>query len=134
MISILSNQNCLLEKFKDLFVSGPLEKFTDNKKWKFSIATDGEPINEVSSLSVDEKEELMWKVDELLNSDYLEYSKSPWSSPVKLKDINGKLEICVDYKNLNAITEDHKNVVMPTISDVLYSISQSNVFSKVCLL
>lgn len=73
----------------------------------------------------------MKKVGELLESGYLEYSNSPWSSRVWLDVINNKLDICVGYGELNAITKDYVGA-LPTASDVLRSITQSNVFSKVC--
>ena len=74
----------------------------------------------------------MSKVNELLRLGYLEYSVSDWSSPVWPKFINGKLDICVDYSKLNAITKDYETR-LPSVSKVLNSINESNVFSKVCL-
>lgn len=116
-----------------MFVSGELKEFTVSDQDGFPIYTDGSPIFEVSSLSRADKERLVWKVNELLKSGYLERSNSEWSSPVRPKTINGKLEICVDYRSLNAITQDYEDIVLPTIPDVLSSISQSNIFSKVYL-
>ena len=114
-----------------MFVSGELEEFTVSDQDGFGIVTYGDPVFEVSALSKSNKELVIEKVDELLDSGYLKYSNSEWSSPVWPQFINGKLDICVDYSKLNAITEDYGDT-LSSIPEVLYSISQSNVFSKVC--
>ena len=126
------NQHGLIGSFKDLFISGDLEEFTVSNQDGFPILTDGGPVFEVSALSRADTDRLLWKVNQLLASGYLERCNSEWSSPVRPKVINGELDICVDYKGLNSITEDYQNG-LPTMQDVLYSIGQSDVFSKVCL-
>lgn len=127
------NQHGLIGSFKPLFISGELEEFTVSNQDGFPIFTDGGPFFEASTLSIAEKQRLVPKINELLASGYLERSHSEWSSPVRPKVINGKLDICVDYRSLNSITDDYEDIVLPTIPDVLDSISQSDVFSKVCL-
>ena len=116
-----------------MFVQGPLE-FSVTNLCRFTIQTfDANPVFEVSRLSYEDTDLLQEKVNELLESGYLEYSSSNWSSPARPRLINEKLEICVSYNKLNEISGNYDCYSMPTIPSVLNKISESCIFSKVCL-
>ena len=124
-------QISLIESYADVFVEGPLEEFTVTNFCRFTIQTfDSGPVYETSSLSYEDCDLLQEKVNELVESDYLESSNSNWSSPAKPKFINGNLELCVNFARLNEITSNFLYRV-PSIPSVLNSIGESSIFSKV---
>lgn len=86
----MPNQVNLISTFKNVFVDGPLKKFSVCNGYEFIIRTHGAgPIFEKSTLSEDENVKLEELVNELLDSGYLERTDSKWSSPVKPKEIDG---------------------------------------------
>jgi len=68
-------------------------------------------------------------VNEMLQSNVIEDSSSPWSSPVVfVKKKNGQLRFCVDYRRLNTIIR--KDVFpMPRIDDMLDQLNGKQVFT-----
>ena len=108
-----------------------LDEFTVTNLCYFSImADDYEPSYEVSDLSCDNSDLLEEKVNELLDLGILERTYySDWSSPAYPKYIDDELDVCVNYKALNRITETFYN--LPSISDIHDSIGQSYIFTKV---
>ena len=75
------------------------------------------------------REELDKQVEEMLNQDIIETSKSPWSSPVVLvhkKD--GSFRFCVDYRRLNIVTSKDAHP-LPRVDDCLDALSGARVFS-----
>lgn len=83
-------------------------------------------------MSDDQNDLLGQKVSELLRSGHLVRSNSQWSSPAFPKYINNKLELCVDYSELNGITYG-ANYQVPTCRDLLNSICYSKFFSVIVI-
>jgi hypothetical protein len=77
--------------------------------------------------------ELKNQLQELLDKGYIFPSSSPWGSPtlfVKKKD--GSLQMCVDYRPLNAVTIKNK-YPLPRIDVLFDQLASAKVFSKIDL-
>lgn len=62
----------------------------------------------------------------------LRVSFSDYSSYVSPQYVNDKLELFVDYTNLNLITIK-RNYIIPSIQPLIRSITESNLFSKIII-
>jgi hypothetical protein len=84
-------------------------------------------------MSVDELEELKKQLRELSNKEYIRPSASPWGSPVLfVKKKDGSMMMCIDYRNLNAMTVKNK-YPLPRIDDLLDQLKDAKFFSKIDL-
>ncbi len=73
------------------------------------------------------------QLQKMLETGIVELSQSGWSSPVVLvPKKNGPLRFCVDYRKLNAIT-DNGAYPLPNLSEILESLSGSAIFSTLDL-
>ncbi|WVZ84266.1 hypothetical protein U9M48_031317 [Paspalum notatum var. saurae] len=84
-------------------------------------------------MSRKEYDELMKQLDELLEKGFVRCSVSPWGAPmlfVNKKD--GTLRLCVDYRELNAVTIKNK-YPLPRIDDLLDQLKGAKYFSKIDL-
>jgi hypothetical protein len=84
-------------------------------------------------MSVDELEELKKQLKELSDKGYIRPSASPWGSPVLfVKKKDGSMRMCIDYRNLNAVTVKNK-YPLPRIDDLLDQLKDAKFFSKIDL-
>ena len=72
------------------------------------------------------------KIDEYLNADLIRYSHSPYSSNAYVKPIDDRLDLYVDFTELNSITIDSLYAIQP-IFNIINSICESNLFSKLVI-
>jgi hypothetical protein len=80
-----------------------------------------------------EHEEVKKTIDELLAKGYIRRSFSPWAFPVLLVEKkDGAKRMCVDYRDLNAITIKNKHP-LPRIEDLFDQLQGACVFSKIDL-
>ena len=80
-----------------------------------------------------ELKELKFQLQELLEKGFIRPSVSPWGAPmlfVKQKD--GTLRLCVDYRQLNKMTVKNK-YPLPRIDDLFDQLKGPSVFSKIDL-
>ena len=67
-------------------------------------------------------------VDEMLDQEVIEPSKSPWASPIVLaKKKDGSTRFCVDYRKLNLITKKDA-YPLPRVDDCLSSLNGAQYF------
>ena len=69
------------------------------------------------------------QIDEMLQAKVISPSHSPWSFPVVLaQKKDGSKRFCVDFRQLNRITEKH-NWPMPTLDEILPTLGKSKFYS-----
>ncbi len=62
--------------------------------------------------------ELKKQLDELLGKGFIRPSMSPWATSILfMKKTDGTLRLCIDYKELNALTIKNK-YLLPRIQDL----------------
>ena len=77
--------------------------------------------------------EIERQCDELRELDIIEYSKSPWSSPiVPIKKKDGSIRLCIDYRKLNDKTKADR-FPMPNMTDMVYSLHGTQFFTTLDL-
>lgn len=93
-----------------------------------------EPINfRPRRLAFSEREVLRDTIDELICSNVIRPSESPYASPIVLvRKKNGEIRMCVDYREINKITVKD-NFPVPLIDDHLDRLKDRMVFSKLDL-
>ncbi|KAK8934918.1 hypothetical protein KSP39_PZI014856 [Platanthera zijinensis] len=80
-----------------------------------------------------EMAELKVQLQELLEQGYIRPSMSPWSAHVLfVKKKDGSLRLCIDYRELNKLTEKNKYPI-PRIDDLFDQLAGSTVYSKLDL-
>ena len=69
-------------------------------------------------MSLPELTELKIQLQELLDKEYIRPSVSPWGAPfLFVKNKNGTLRLCIDYRQLNKVTINNK-YPLPRINDL----------------
>jgi len=80
-----------------------------------------------------ELKELKVQIEESLQKGFIRPSVSPWGAPVLfVKNKDGTLRLCIDYRELNKITIKNK-YPLSRIDDLFYQIQGAGVFSKIDL-
>ena len=73
------------------------------------------------------------QIKELAQHGWIEPSVSPWGAPILfVPKKNGDLRLCVDFRDLNAVTEDD-SFPLPRIEVMLHRASSASIFSKLDL-
>ena len=120
----------LLIEYADIFSTDPIPLGTTHLAKHYIETGDALPIcQRPYRVSPAERREIARICDDLLDKDMIEFSHSPWSSPIVLvpkKD--GKLRFCVDYRKLNAVSKKDR-YPLPRIDDALDRLKGSSVFS-----
>uniref|UniRef100_A0A803TMJ7 ribonuclease H n=1 Tax=Anolis carolinensis TaxID=28377 RepID=A0A803TMJ7_ANOCA len=92
------------------------------------------PKPKVYPMSVQEKEELRKYIDKNLARGFIKPSNSPLGAPVLFRrKKDNSLRLCIDYRNLNAITKDNK-YPMPLVKDLITVLKKGSMFTKLDLI
>jgi hypothetical protein len=84
-------------------------------------------------MSTLELKELEMHIEELLKKGYIHPSVSPWGfSMIFVKNKDGTLRLCIDFKQLNKVTVKNK-YPFPRIDDLFYQLKDAKIFSKIDL-
>ena len=108
---------------------------TDLVQHDIPIKPGARPVRQPPRRLGHEKEkEVEKQIEELLKCGIIEPAQSAWSSPVVLvKKKDGKWQFCVDYRQLNAVTEPDV-FPLPRIDESLEALSGNKFFSTLDLL
>ena len=80
-----------------------------------------------------ELQELILKLQELLNKGFIRSSTSPWGAPVLFAKKKDKtLRLCIDYRQLNRVTIKNR-YPLPRIDDLFDQLRGARVYSKIDL-
>ena len=72
------------------------------------------------------KDQVRTEIQTMLNAGIIVPSDSPWTSPiVPIKKKNGSIRLCVDYRKLNAVTEEDK-YQMPRVDELVELIGSAS--------
>ena len=81
-------------------------------------------------ISLKERELINELINDMLKNKIIRLSESAWSSPVVLiRKKDGSIRFCVDFRQLNAITENDVYPI-PDIEEALKILNGSKVFSS----
>ena len=91
------------------------------------------PSRPLYRMSPSELDELKSQLDQLLESGFIQSSKSPFGAPILfVKKKDGTMRMCVDYRALNAITVKN-SYALPHIDELFDRLQGAKVFSKIDL-
>ena len=103
--------------------------------FEHSFSVTGPPFSHAArKMSPEKQRELDRQLDDMLRQGIIEYSQSPYTSPVHLvpKKEKNCFRFCVDYRKLNSQTEN-QSFTLPRISDVTNRLHGATIFSSLDL-
>ena len=125
--------NGLFKEFSDVFSQGE-DNFGCILMLEHTIETHGPPLRQpYRRQNPAVRWEEMAQVQQMLASDVIRPSNSPWASPaVMVKKKDGSLRFCVDFRQLNAATVKDAHP-LPRIDDLLETLHGARWFSTLDL-
>ena len=125
--------NGLFKKFRDVFSQGE-DNLGCTPLLEHTIETHGPPIHQpYRRQNPAVRREEMAQVQQILASDVIRPSNSPWASPaVMVKKKDGSLRFCVNFRQLNAATVKDAHP-LPRIDDLLDALHGARWFSTLDL-
>jgi hypothetical protein len=122
--------------YADVFSKTESKKLPPHRPYDHSIDLEEgttPPFGPIYSLSQRELEELRTYLDENLRKGFIRTSNSPAGAPILFaKKKDGSLRLCVDYRELNKITQKNR-YPLPLIGDLLDWLKEVKVFTKLDL-
>lgn len=125
----------LLSSFSDIFEEpSSLPPYREGFNHKIPLeAGENNVILRPYRYSALQKDSLDKMIREMLDQGIIQYSSSPYASPIVLvKKKYGSWRLCVDYRGLNKQTIKDKYLI-PLLEDLLYELGGSKYFSKLDL-
>ena len=121
--------NGLFKEFSDVFSQGE-DDLGCTPLLEHTIETHGPPLHQpYRQQNPAVRREMMAQVQQMLASDVIQPSNSPWASPVVMvKKKDGSLRFCVDFRQLNAATVKDAHP-LPRIDDLLDALHRARWFS-----
>ena len=129
----MAKVKALIKKYYKVFGEPSLGRTigrTDLMEFEIELTPDARPVKQrCRPLNPDQQKSLRKQLDEWIENDVIEPSKSPWSSPlVPAWKKGGKIRWAVDYRALNAVTVGDSFPV-PNIETNLERLAGSRVYS-----
>ena len=125
--------NELFKEFQDVFSQGD-DDMGNTPLLKHGIETHGPPLRQpYRRQNPAVRREEMAQVQQMLSSNVIRPSNSPWASPVVMvRKKDGTLRFCVDFRQLNAATVKDAHP-LPRIDDLLDALHGAKWFSTLDL-
>ena len=125
--------NELFKEFQDVFSQGD-DDLGNTPLLKHGIETHGPPLRQpYRRQNPAVRREEMAQVQQMLSSNVIRPSNSPWASPVVMvRKKDGSLRFCVDFRQLNAATVKDAHP-LPRIDDLLDALHGAKWFSTLDL-
>ena len=125
--------NELFKEFQDVFSQGDND-LGNTPLLQHGIETNGPPLRQpYRRQNPAVRREEMAQVQQMLSSDVIRPSNSPWASPVVMvRKKDGSLRFCVDFRQLNAATVKDAHP-LPRIDDLLDALHGAKWFSTLDL-
>src|SRR5260370_14231230 len=124
------------QEFADVFSGEKANTLPPHRPYDLQITTEGDakpfygPIYSLSPLELTALREFL---DENTRNGFIQPSRSPWGSLVLfVKKKDGSLQLCVDYRALNKVTQKDR-YPLPLISDLLDSPGPTRIYTKIDL-
>ena len=134
-LSLLQQQqlNELFKEFQDVFSQGD-DDLGNTPLMEHGIETHGPPLRQpYRRQNPAVRREEMTQVQQMLSSNVIRPSNSPWASPVVMvRKKDGSLRFCVDFRQLNAATVKDAHP-LPRIDDLLDALHGAKWFSTLDL-
>ena len=134
-LSLLQQQqlNELFREFSDVFSQGE-DDLGNTPLLEHAIETHGPPLRQpYRRQNPAVRREEMAQVQQMLSSNVIRPSNSPWASPVVMvRKKDGSLRFCVDFRQLNAATVKDTHP-LPRIDDLLDALHGAKWFSTLDL-
>ena len=127
------NLNELFREFSDVFSRGE-DDLGNTPLLEHAIETHGPPLRQpYRRQNPAVRREEMAQVQQMLSSNVIRPSNSPWASPVVMvRKKDGSLRFCVDFRQLNAATVKDAHP-LPRIDDLLDALHGAKWFSTLDL-
>ena len=124
----------LTRKYQPVFDPPDKEPPTRSTKHSIRLLTGAAPTKRRPyPLPLKKLEAMRSQIKELAQHRWIEPSVSPWGAPILfVPKKNGELRLCVDFRDLNAVTEDD-SFPLPRIEVMLHRAASATVFSKLDL-
>ena len=127
----------LLAEYKDVFPDNLPHKLPPRRDIDHRIELDptaGPPTHRgIYRMSPAELDELKVQLQELINSGFIQPSKSPYGAPVLfVKKKDGSMRMCIDYRELNRITIKNR-YPLPRVEELFDRLRGAKYFSKIDL-
>ena len=125
--------NELFKEFQDVFSQGD-DDLGNTSLLEHEIETHGPPLRQpYRRQNPAVRREEMTQVQQMLSSNVIQPSNSPWASPVVMvRKKDGSLRFCVDFRQLNAATVKDAHP-LPRIDDLLDALHGAKWFSTLDL-
>ena len=123
--------------YADVFSKAEASKLPPHRPYDLKITleegTSPPPISVMYSLSPSELETLREFIDENLRNGFIRTTSSPHGAPVLfIRNNNGSLRLCVDYRGLNRISKKDR-YPLPLISDLLATAGKARIYTTLDL-
>ncbi|GJU30562.1 putative reverse transcriptase domain-containing protein [Tanacetum coccineum] len=104
-----------------------------NRFWYLELHPEAQGALSLGNLLTKMKE-LSEQLKELSDKGFIRPSSSPWGAPVLfVKKKDGSFRMCIDYRELNKLTNGDEPIPLPRIDDLFDQLQGSSVYSKIDL-